>query len=280
MANILACTDGSLYGPSIYQHAAWAAKQLEARIHVLHAIERDEKPASNDLSGSIGFYANAELLGELAKLDESHARVARLRGTAILEDAKKQLGGIEVSTTQRHSALVDAVSEFEKDASIVVLGKRGEHADFSKAHLGSNLERVIRAVSVPVLVAAREFNPISKITIAFDGGPSSLKAIHYLGTQPLLKGAEIHILSVGKETSELARELGSVATALEGLGYPVTTEILPGDPEEVISENIRKSGSDLLVMGAYGHSKVRQLILGSTTTSLIRTCHIPILLFR
>ncbi len=36
----------------------------------------------------------------------------------------------------------------------------------------------------------------------------------------------------------------------------------------------------LLVMGAYGHSRVRQFILGSTTTHLIRTCHVPVMLFR
>jgi hypothetical protein len=77
MSTILACTDGSLYAPSIYQHAAWAATRTGAPIHVLHVIERDESPDKQDLSGSIGFDANAELLEELAKHDESHARVAR-----------------------------------------------------------------------------------------------------------------------------------------------------------------------------------------------------------
>jgi len=37
---------------------------------------------------------------------------------------------------------------------------------------------------------------------------------------------------------------------------------------------------NLLVMGAYGHSRVRNLILGSTTTHLIRTCAVPVVLFR
>jgi len=37
---------------------------------------------------------------------------------------------------------------------------------------------------------------------------------------------------------------------------------------------------DLLLMGAYGHSRIRNLIIGSTTTSMIRSCKIPVLLFR
>ena len=279
MSTILACTDGSLYSPSIYQHASWAGSRLNLPVHILHVIEREEAPASHDFSGNLGFQANDELLEELTLLDESHARVARLRGSAILKDAAKQIDG-EVKTTQRHGALVDTVVEFEKDAALVVLGKRGEHADLSKGHLGSNLERVVRSAKIPVLVAAREFKPVKRFPIAFDGGNSSLKAIDYVATHPLLKDAECHIVSIGKPGSDLARALDGAATALKGVGYAVSSELLSGDPDEVISGKVKDSGIDLLVMGAYGHSRIREFILGSTTTALIRTCHVPVLLFR
>lgn len=280
MSTILTCTDGSRYAPSVYQHAAWAARRMGADIHVLHAIERDEIPPTHDHSGNLGFRASAELMEELTRLDEAHARVARLRGKAILEDAAKSLGGTAVTTTQRHGALVDTVADFEKNAALIVLGKRGEHADFAKGHLGSNLERVVRAAKIPVLVAAREFKPVGRFLIAFDGGESSLKAIHYLATQPLLKEAECHIIAVGKPDSELSRALDGAATALKGAGYAVTSELLCGDADELISAKVKDTSSDLLVMGAYGHSRVRRFILGSTTTTLIRTCHVPVLLFR
>ena len=279
MSHILACTDGSLYAPSLYQHASWAAKGLGAPVHVIHVIEREEIPVTQDLSGNLGFQANAELMQELVLLDESHARVARLRGKAILEDAEKQIDG-EVTTTQRHGSLVDAVADFEKDSSLIVLGKRGEHADFSKGHLGSNLERVVRSAKIPVLVAAREFKPINRFLIAFDDGQSALKAVHYLATQPLLKGAECHLLTIAKPGSELERAMENAATALIGAGYKVTAQLLSGDTEDVISEKVKDSGIDLLVMGAYGHSRIREFILGSTTTSLVRTCQVPVLLFR
>lgn len=279
MSAILTCTDGSHYAPSIYHHASWAAGQLAISVHVLHVIEREDVPFTPDFSGSLGFHANDELLEELTRLDESHARLARLRGKAILEDAAKQIGG-EVTTTQRHGALVDTVLEFEKNAALIVIGKRGEHADFSKGHLGSNLERVVRSAKIPVLVAAREFKPVGRFLIAFDGGQSALKAIHYLATQPLLKGAECHLVSIGKPGSDLSRALDGAATALRGAGFTVTSELLSGDPDEVISAKVKDAGIDLLVMGAYGHSRIREFILGSTTTALIRTCQVPVLLFR
>ncbi len=286
MSTILACTDGSLYAPSIYRHAAWAATRLRAAIHVLHVIEHHESREKQDLSGTIGFDANDELLAELAALDESSARVARLRGKAILGDAVKQLGlfGLggtwDVSTSQRHGSVVETLEELEKGSSLVVIGKRGEHADFSKSHLGSNLERVVRCASVPVLVASRDFTEPEKFLIAFDGGQSCLKAVRHIATQPLLRGMDCHIVAVGEPDSSLSRSLDQLSLALRGAGFRVTADLLPGDPDNVIADEVRDRNIGLLVMGAYGHSPIRRLILGSTTTTLIRTCLVPVLLFR
>lgn len=283
MSSILACTDGSLYAASIYQHAAWAARADQSPVHVLHVIEREDGAQPRDLTGSLGFDASAELMEELVRLDEAHARVARLRGKAILEDAEKQLreaGVAEVSATQRHGSLVETLKEFEDGTGLIVIGKRGEHADFAKGHLGSNLERVVRSVDHPVLVAARSFRPIERAMIAFDGGPSALKAVAHVAAEPSFRGVEIHLVAVGKEGGELERELEGAATGLRGAGLEVTADFLQGDPEEVITRESSERSIDLLVMGAYGHSRIRQLVIGSTTTAIIRTCTIPLLLFR
>ncbi len=280
---ILACTDGSQYAASVYHHAAWAATKSGAGVRALHVIERAAPRGAADLTGSIGFDASAELMEELVKLDESHARVARLRGKAILDDAAKVLeeaGVSEVARAQRHGSLVEALDEFEETAELVVLGKRGEHADFAKGHLGSNLERVARGTEIPVMVASRAFKPIDKFLIAFDGGPSSLKAVHFVASQPYLEGLEAHMVAAGKPGGNTERELEKAATALGGAGFSVTADILPGDPEKVVSREVEERGIDLLVMGAYGHSQIRNLVIGSTTTALVRTCLVPVLLFR
>ncbi|MCB1061636.1 MAG: universal stress protein [Verrucomicrobiae bacterium] len=282
MSTILVCTDGSQYAASIFQHAAWVAEKSGAGVHVLHVIEREETHKPADLTGSLGFDAGSELMEELVKLDEAHSRVARLRGKAVLEDAARQLksaGVAEVKTTQRHGSVVETVEEFETGAELVVIGKRGEHADFSKGHLGSNLERVVRSAKIPVLVASRAFRPIQKFLVAFDGGPSALKAIHFAASNPLLKGAQAHLVAVGKEGSP-QRELETAATGLRGAGFDVQADLLSGHADDVITAEVEKRQIDLLVMGAYGHSRIRRLVIGSTTTSIIRTCHVPVLLFR
>lgn len=284
MKPILVCTDGSHYAPSIYQHAAWAAERSEAHlIRVLHVLERVETVPTGDLTGSLGFDAGVELMEELVRLDEAHSRVARLRGKAILEDAEKQLksegtAGIEV--LQRHGSVVDTVVEFESEASLLVIGKRGEHLDFAKGHLGSNLERVARSIQIPMLVAARSFKPIESFLIAFDGGASSWKAVQYVASKPLLRGLSCHLVAVAKPGSEVAQEFEKAVATLEEAGFQVFADFMQGDAEEVIRAEVEKRHIGLLVMGAYGHSRIRRLVLGSTTTALVRECHVPALLFR
>lgn len=278
MSAILACTDGSLYAPSIYQHAAWAARQYGIPIRVVHVIERDETSGPRDLSGSLGFDAGDDLLEELARHDESHARMARLRGKAILEDARKQLAGHEVVLAQRHGSVVETLDGFEGDAAMVIIGKRGEHADFAQGHLGSNLERVVRSSRTPVMVVARQFRPIRRFMIAYDGGPSVGKALQHLAESPLLRDCECHLLRVGGERDE--PEWLCAAATLREAGFSVTADCIEGHADEVVCREVVARNVDLLVMGAYGHSRVRNLILGSTTTHLIRTCHVPVLMFR
>jgi nucleotide-binding universal stress UspA family protein len=283
MAPILVCTDGSLYAPSIYAHTRWVASRLGAPVRLLHIIEHSEFLGGSTLSGNVGFDASAELLEELTGLSESHARIARIRGKAILEDGKCRLNLPDVSATQRHGSLVETLDELEESGQpglMIVIGKRGEHVDFATGHLGSNLERVIRSATIPVLVAAREFHPIARFLIAFDGGPSSRKAVAHAATQPLLAGLECHLVAVGKPNTKLARDLHHAGKSLQAAGVDVRAELLPGEPDEAIAAEVARRRINLLVMGAYGHSRIRRLILGSTTTSLLRTCQVPVLVFR
>lgn len=55
--------------------------------------------------------------------------------------------------------------------------------------------------------------------------------------------------------------------------------IREGEPAEAIVDTVERDGIDLLVMGAYGHSRIRQLMIGSTTTELMHKCAVSMLVF-
>ena len=164
MPTLLSCTDGSSYARSVYDHTAWAALRLNAAVHVLHILEPHRDVAGmTDFSGAIGVDAQARLTEELVALEEAKARVAQTHARAILADAKQHLtaagvGLVEVEAT--HGELIDSIDRSGADADLIVIGKRGEHADLGKLHLGGNLQRVIRSAGRPVLVASRAFQPI------------------------------------------------------------------------------------------------------------------------
>ncbi len=283
MKKILICTDGSIYAQSVYDHSVWAARQTGASVHVLHMLNpHRERAEFSSFTGNLGPNTGEDLLVELVELEETKNRLAREEGKLIIEGAKEYLKSVGVNAPtaeQQHGSLVEAVTEIEHDYDLVVIGKRGKAADFAKGHLGSNLERVIRGTKKPVLVTARRFEPIERCLIAYDGGPSVEKAIQFLQAEPLLKGVKLFLVRAGTIDSKAEWYLGEAADKLRTAGYEVESEAIPGNPEKAIAEAVERHHINLLVMGAYGHSRIRQLFVGSTTTAMVRTCKIPVIMF-
>ena len=284
MPKMLAFIDGSIYSESVCDHVIWAASRGPSEISLFNIIEGvSSVDTPSNLSGNLGAEARNRLLLELSELDQKRAKLAQKKGRLVLDLAKERLvsRGLEhVETHLRTGDFVDTVSEFQNNANLIVIGKRGEAADFAKLHIGSNLERLIRSTNKPVLVTARSFKPINRILVAFDGGRSSFGAIEYLSSNKLYRHLECHIVIAGREGSRGQKKLKSAETLLKKVGINYQVFSVRGEPEQVISSHVENENIDLLVMGAYGHSRIRNLIIGSTTTQMIRSCRVPVLLFR
>ena len=280
---IIAFVDGSIYSQSVCEHAAWIATRTGAPVDLLHVIGRRDTAGPSDFSGSIRLGARSRLLAELAEVDAQRAKLLQERGRAILEDARRILdeaGVLEVATRLRYGDIVETVAEQEAGASMILVGKRGEAADFAKLHLGSNLERIVRASTRPVFVAARGFRPIRKLLIAFDGGRSALKAVDHVARGKLYAGLGVRLVTVGPDTPEARKALDGGAALLKGAGLAVETTIVQGQPDEALAAMIEGEGFDMLVMGAYGHSRIRTLVIGSTTAEMLRSCKVSVVLIR
>lgn len=284
MTHLIALIDGSGYSQSVCDLTRWVAERTDASVDLMHVLGRrgvGSEPA--DLSGSLKLGARTALLKELADLDQQKNKLELKRGRLLLEEAKtglEEAGLKSVGTKLRHGDLVEGITEFENEADLILVGKRGEAADFAKLHLGSNLERVVRAATKPVMVASRAFKPINKFLIAFDGGESAMKAVRHIASGKLFTGMPCTLLTVGKATDSLQEKLDEAAAILRKAGYDVDAGFASGEPEDVIKDRIEADNIDLLVMGAYGHSRIRNLIIGSTTTEMVRSCHVPVMMFR
>ena len=102
---------------------------------------------------------------------------------------------------------------------------------------------------------------------------------------PLLKTAKsVTIMSIDPTMSETAdgEDPGAnLAKWLSHHGCNVTVQQVPGggaDTGKVMLRRAKDIGADLIVMGAYGRSRLREAIFGGTTRSMIEQTEMPVLL--
>jgi len=77
-----------------------------------------------------------------------------------------------------------------------------------------------------------------------------------------------------------ARQQELLGQHLSGVDVIITTAAVPGDPQTALPAYEAEHGIDLLIMGAYGHSRVHRFFLGSTTAAMIRSCKVSLMVIR
>jgi nucleotide-binding universal stress UspA family protein len=284
MTKLIAFVDGSAYSKSVCDHAAWIAGRTGLGVAILHVLNPHAGPNSSDLSGAISLGARSELMEELAGLDAERARVLGQQGRAILEDASQifsQVGVTDVTTQMRHGDFAQTVGELEPGAAMVLIGKRGEgHVADPQARIGSHLERILRAATKPVLIASRAFKPIGKVLVAWDGQSAAMNAVDHIARDPLFAGLEVRLVYVGAADDNRTQELEAARSRLAAAGVNAQAQIVTGEVVPVLSEMAEREAFGLIVMGSYGHSKLRSFVLGSKTSEMIKGCKLPLLLTR
>lgn len=283
MTDIIACIDGSRSAPAVCDYAAWASRQLDAPLVLLHVLDRALYPHSDDLSGNIGMDSREQLLEELARLDEKRARLAREQGELTLRAACQRVvdaGYAAPQAMHRHGNLVETLMEQEENIRLLVIGKRGEDSTRPSQLIGSQLENAIRSMRRPVLVTPTEFRIPRSVLLAFDGSATADKGIDMICASPLLRGLPIHLVMVAAQSDRHRQQLDAAAERLRGAGYETHTALLSGEVEDTLLGYQQEHQLDLLAMGAYGHSRIREFFIGSTTTTMLRRCTTPLLMLR
>jgi nucleotide-binding universal stress UspA family protein len=285
MNKIYACIDGSSNTAAVVDWAAWCAMQTAVPLELLHVLEkRPERAVAHDLSGAIGLGSQELLLNELTELDARRSALEQQAGSQLLAAARQRAsaaGALQVEGRMRHDELIASVLDLEPDARLFVLGQHSQAPDRGKRHLDHHVERVIRAVKRPVLVAGgAPFVAPERFVIAFDGSATAVKMVNAVAHSPLLAGMGATLVRAGKETPEAQVQMEGAEAVLRTAGFAVNIFVRDGEPEDVLPEAISQAKASLLVMGAYGHGRIRQLIVGSATTTLLRLSAVPVLILR
>jgi len=283
MTHVMACIDGSRATLAVCDYGAWAALKLAAPLTFLHVLDRDGDSKKDNLSGSIGLGAQEALLEQLVSLDEQRSRLALQQGKLMLAGAVEratEAGVTDALTRQRHGDLISTLTELSDDIRLLVIGKQGEEGDQVGRHLGSHVERVIRTLHRPVLITQEDYKVPQQVMLAFDGSATARRAVELVAASPLLRDLTCHVVMVGNDSSEQRAQLEWAKQSLQAAGHEVVSAMLSGDVETTLESYQAEQQIDLLVMGAYGHSRIRQFFVGSTTNNMIIKSAVPVLVLR
>lgn len=279
---VVAAVEPSPRADSVIAHATWAAVRLHRPLRLLHVVEPLAVPAvmMPDPAGT-----GPDTLMTAALLDVERERSDRLRHEAMAlfaERGRELLAheGLEVTAEERPGDLADVLDGLQSQTALLVIGKRGaEHPRDERGHLGRQLERVLRTLHLPVLVAAHDFAVPNRALLAFDGSDHGRTLLRRAAEDPLLRGLPLDVAMVA--SGEQARAaVEAAAASLRQAGHDASALLLDGGPGEALPRRLHRVPGCLLVMGAFAHSRLRNLLLGSTTTEVLRHCPSPVLVLR
>lgn len=278
VTRILISTDGSDYSATALSYGIYLAKILKAHIIGLYVVDikitrgplLHTMPGLFDLSPYQDFIPFIE-----SGLEE--------RGASILEEFRKQCehAGIYPDLRKVTGLIDETILGVGKEADWIILAQRGEHFPLTGGGLlGSTSEAVVRKSGKPVLITPFRFREISRLGLAYDGSPVSDNAFHYAAALSSETNWPLSIVSVVKDNDHAADMQTRIDSHLSSYNLDAATTMRQGKDEEEILKHTTEGPVDLLVMGAYGRSRLRELILGSTTSYVIRNTTIPVLMIR
>lgn len=272
--HILVPTDGSEQALIGATYAVGVAKRLGASVHGLHVIDIKllEGPILRDVSASLGTAPFANYQGNISMILEQ-------RGEAALELVAKKCTDAGVpSTVEQTTGVVSRVIVDKSELrDLVIMGRSGEHSQWLEGLLGSTTQAVVRRARRPVLVTAQDTPKSSQFVVAYDGSVHAKHALQVAAQYAAQWKAPLDVLVVGTNAAPIVAEARAY---LDPHGLTTNYVVRDGDPGETIVAYAGESSADLLIMGAYGHTKVRELVVGSTTAYTLNHAPCPLLLTR
>lgn len=153
------------------------------------------------------------------------------------------------------------------------------------AEVHDQVAKVLSGSGRPLLVVPRDYAPVAKprVVIAWRPGASASRAVH--DAMPFLQHAhavDVVCVDPRRGESEHGDDPGAdIARHLSRHGLAVTVHVEASDddePGEVLLRRARKLGANLLVMGGYSHSRLREWALGGTTRHVLKRADVPVLM--
>ena len=275
--NILIPLDGSDHSKAALDYGLWLTEKFKGTLFGQHVIDTVsiEGTFYHDISGSLGFEPYLDFSTKMREVLEE-------RGKAILEEFSERCKqrGVPYATFLDMGIIPNEICERSKVADLVVLGHRGINEEFSTGLLGGTAESVTRICPRPVFVSNRKFKEIERPLLAYDGSQRASSAMESAAEFCTQLKLPLTVLNIPKEDKAGEKALQEARSYLSSYGIEARYEQARGYPEQKIVDYLVNFNYDLLFIGAYGHRRIIEMVLGSTTEYVPRKSPCPVFLNR
>lgn len=283
IASILVLVEGDESSSAVVRAAFELAQRHDAYLEVLHVRPdpRDAIPLMGD--GMTGAMVT-RVMTEIRERSETQAAEARRLFEEACQTADLPVRDADEQEPRRgraawrmvegrpETALVDCGLLFD----LLMIARPDPEKEGSAA---SGLETALFEIGGPVLVVPPDHTGRigERAIVAWNGKRESARAM--TAALPLLKRAKaVRVLSVAEGDSRANPRAAAQRLALHRIDAQAV-EVPEGRPAgEALLQEISDQHADLLVMGAYGHSRLRQFVIGGVTRRLLAEAPVPVLM--
>lgn len=274
--SILLPIDGSNYSETILKYGIYLAKKLNTVIRVLSVVDIRliDWSMATGAESFVPLMPSADFQAESQKMHEEKAEKITEKAAGILK--KSEIVHEIIKTSGIPS---DEICHQAMENDFVIMGIRGEYERWTNKFLGATVENVTRQINKPIMLVDKDFKPVQRIHCGYDGSNSANKALQlsaYLADALKLNLQVIAISTSEEERDQLLREADRYLNPYK-IEYNLRHE--SGDPSDTLV-NVQNSAPSpsLMVIGSYGHTRLREAIIGSTTVEVMRKAVKPVLL--
>lgn len=270
---------------TIVTDAAAAAAQMDAAVAVARSEDAhlDVLCLGVDRTQTGYYYAGATAFVQQEVLDRAQDDAREVDAAVKARLEAEDVRWSSEAVVAQLGAIATVVGLRARFADLVVMGR-----PYGKGR-GQELEAAVEAAlfegQVPVLivpdVGGSGVTP-RRVVVAWNQSNEAMSAIRK--ALPLLKSADLVDITVidppahGPERSDPG---GQLSQWLARHGVHVEVSVLAKTMprvSDVLNRHVRETNADLIVMGAYGHSRFREAILGGATRNMLELAEVPVLM--
>ena len=267
--------DGSGHAAAAEAAAIALARRLGATVHGVHVVDTSflEGAFITDISGAMGFEPFLDLGTQMRATLEELAVAIRKRFEEQCAGA-----GVQAAFHLERAGVVAGLLAGAKLADLLVVGKRGVNARLHEDLLGPTTELLLRRSPVPVVVVPENAGEIRRPMAAYDGSPKAARALNHAAEMCRALSLPLAVVTVNDKPERGQPVLDEARAYLAPHGIECEFRLETGDAvEQVLLKLLGNGGYDAVFLGSHGHSRIVELVLGSTSQFLARKAAVPVI---